>query len=146
MNATALLSLLLSNPQLQQALRAAPVLGQAGPQAMSLGVPTASGGQAQAAIPIASVMNLIAALASRSTRELVEAFGEDEATPDYLLDEYGGRLVDPGVPEQQAAVALQYFRLAGESVRFSESDEDETSLDESDRWLMEAGLEDWGIR
>lgn len=141
-NATALLGLLLSNPQLQQALRAAPVLGQASPRAVQLPMPPGAPSPS-VSIPLGAVLNAIGALTSRSIAELHESTSEfDEEVPAYLLGESDEFVVDPGEADARAAVVLQYFRAAGEAARFGGVGE--SSLDESEAWLRDAGFEDWG--
>lgn len=137
-DATAMLALLLSNPQLQQALRASPVLGRAGSRSVRLAVPSAQG-QQQVSIPLGAVMNLVASLAGRSMAELNATTREDDPeVPAYLVDDRGEWLVDPAEPDDRAALVLQYFRAADEAERFGES----TTFGEDDEGAHAAAYED----
>jgi hypothetical protein len=131
-DATAILGLLASNPQIMQALRAAPVLGQGAPPAIEVAIP---GEEMPVSIPLHHVVHTIAELAARSSIELAEA---DEANDEsYLYNQAGQRLAEPGNLADRSAVVLHYFRLAGEAERFGESDE---GGDESEGWGFEAGF------
>ncbi len=136
-DATAMLALLLSNPQLQQALRASPVLGRAGSRSVRLAVPSGQG-QQQVSIPLGAVMNLVASLAGRSMAELNQTTREDDPeVPAYLVGDRGEWLVDPAEPDDRAALVLQYFRAAGEAERFGES----TGFGEDDEGIYESAYE-----
>jgi hypothetical protein len=119
-DATALISLLASNPQLQQALRAATVQGA--PRAVELVVPTEGGGPRTVSLPLSHVMETIAEMAQRSSIELAEA--DESALPEYL--------VEPANPQARSSLVLHYFRLAGEAERFGEG------LGEADEGFGEA--------
>jgi len=134
-DATALLQMFMSNPQIQEALQAAPVLGHAAPRTVELVIPTERR-PTTVSIPLSAVVSTMAELASRSAVELET--GLPEYDTEYLTNKDGEYFVNPEEPESRAGIVLHYFRLAGEAARFGEHDE--ASLDESEAWAMEAGL------
>lgn len=112
-NAAALVSMLMSNPQLQRALQQAVMQGRAGRREVVMEVPGESGGTRSVAIPLGAVMNTVAALASQAMVELNEQTHEsDPEVPEYLLGEDGQYIVDPADPDQRAALVLHYMRGA----------------------------------
>jgi hypothetical protein len=144
LDATALLGLLMSNPQLQQALRSAAVLGQAA-RPVELVVPT-EGGPTTVSIPLHAVMNTVAEMAERASVELAPE--ADEALPGYLLNEAGEAIVEPSNPPAHAALVLHYFRMAGEAERFGESSPGAPHFGEQDEetWGSAASSEDQEAR
>ena len=135
-DATALLQMLMSNPQLQRALRSASVLGEDAERAVELHVPSARGARAGAttvSIPLSAVVSTVAELASRSAAELEASLPAHDT--EYLASEGGALLVDPEQSESRAGLVLHYFRIAGEAERFGEA-----GLDESEVWANEAGF------
>ena len=73
-NATALMALLMNNPQIMQAMQAAPFSPT--PQGVAINLPN----QAPMSIPLNAVMNTIAQLAQASTRELSTMPGGTSST------------------------------------------------------------------
>lgn len=141
-DATALLSMLLSNPQLQQALRSAPVLGPAGPRAVELAIPTANGSSQTTSVPLGAVMNTVMELARRAREEFNASTQEDDPeVPEYLVGEDGELIVDPANAGARAAAVMYRFRQAGELQRFGG---EARELDESELWAIDAGFEEWG--
>jgi hypothetical protein len=121
-NATALLQMLMSNPQIQQALRTAPVLGQGAQTEVELALPAESG-STTVSIPLRHIVNTVAELASRSAAELsVGAPGLRSQS--YATEDAG--FADP-------AHVLQYLRISSEAERF-----DEATMDEWAEWANEA--------
>jgi len=139
-NATALMALLMNNPQILQALQSMPFSTE--PQGVAVNVPN----RAPVSIPLNAVMNTIAQLAQASTRELSALSGEDEPdVPDYLLADDGSFIVDPANPQERVALALHWLRVDAEVQRYRSSQTFapvEASLDESDAWAVEAGFDD----
>ena len=146
LNATALLGLLTSNPQLMQALRSAPLLRRAGARRVEVDIPNSG----PVSIPLGEVMNAFAHLARASMHELNGLASEDDAEiPEYLLGDDGEPLVDPANEEERAALALHLLRLDGEADRYAELNDlvasdgyFEGDLDESELWAREAGFDD----
>jgi hypothetical protein len=141
---------ILTNPQLQQALQSAPAPGAAAPRTVALPVPSPTAPQQtrQVPIPLGAVMNAIAALTGQSMTELNENMSEEEPeVPAYLVDDDGNFIVDPASPDDRAALVTHLFRLSEEaqrsgsvprqSRRFAEAD---TELDESEQFAIDAGF------
>ena len=151
----ALLSLILGNPQLQQALQRTAVMGSAGPRAVALPVPATwpPHRMRSASIPLGAVMNAIAALAGQSMTELNESTSEDDPeVPSYLVDEEGEFLVDPASPDDRAALVAHLFRVSDQAQRsgpvWTSHDglpEATDELDESETWAREAGFTEAGL-
>ncbi len=142
-NALALLSLMLTNPNLQRAFQTAHTTGAA-PRTVQLPVPTATTPPQTrpVQIPLGAVMNAIAALAGQSMTELNESTSEDEPeVPSYLVGDDGDFLVDPSSPTDRAALVGYLFRMSDEAERagFGRFSEDE-GQDETEVWAGEAGL------
>jgi hypothetical protein len=98
--AQALLSVL-DRPELRQAVSAL-ALGPAGAQQVPVG---------GTAVPPAAFANLLTSLGSRI---LGEQSGEDDAIPEYLLDDVGNLAVDPTVPEQRCERLLELLDTAAD--------------------------------
>lgn len=149
---TALLGLILGNPQLQQALQWAAVMGSAGPRTVQLPVPAtgAPGRMRSVPIPLGAVMNAISALAGQSMVELNATTQEDEPeVSPYLVDEQGDFIVDPASPDDRAALVAHLFRVSDEAQRSAGSwppdggpTEADGELDESEEWARDAGFTD----
>jgi hypothetical protein len=142
-NALALLSLMLTNPNLQRAFQTAHTTGAA-PRTVELPVPaaTAPPQTRPVQIPMGAVMNAIAALAGQSMTELNESTSEDEPeVPSYLVGDDGDFLVDPSSPTDRAALVGYLFRMSDEAERagFGRISEDEAQ-DETDAWAEAAGF------
>jgi len=139
-NATALMALLMNNPQIVQAMQAAPFSPT--PQGVAINLPN----QAPMSIPLNAVMNTIAQLAQASTRELSALPGESEQDiPDYLLAGDGSFIVDPADPQQRAALALHWLRADAEAQRHGSPQafgSGGTGFDEAEAWAREAGFDD----
>ncbi|MGD8588233.1 MAG: hypothetical protein PVG22_05320 [Chromatiales bacterium] len=140
-NATALLGLIMNNPQLMQAIRGAPFARQAGVRRVEVNIPNGE----SVSIPLADVLNTFAVLAQESVLELNDTSSEyAENIPEYLIGEDGEFIVDPQSAEDRAALVLHLLRLDGEMERYAEWDDlnayDET--EESDLWVREAGFDD----
>lgn len=137
--------MILTNPQLQQTLQT-----QAAPRAVTLRMPVAGvpGAARPAQIPLGAVMNAIALLAGQSMTELNEFVSEEEPeVPEYLVDDNGDFIVDPGSADDRAALVAHLFRvdeaaqrLTWESQEYYPLDESEGELDESEEWARAAGL------
>jgi hypothetical protein len=142
------LRLILTNPQLQQALQPAVADASAAvSRTVQLPVPTPAAPQQlrSAQIPLATVFNAIAALAGRVTAELGEDMGEDESA--YLVGDDGYYLVDPASADDRAALAAHLFRLNDAAQRSgwypqldSWSNAAGFELDECDEWARAAGF------
>ncbi len=153
MNATALMSMLMNNPQLMQTLRSAAFSRREEEREVVANIPESG----NVAIPLGAVMNLLSHLARESVLELNQLTSEDDTeTPEYLLGEDGELLVDPANSEDRAALVLHLLRLDGEVARFNESDgivdnfdeeegdsnEQSSVVNNADPWAMEAGFYD----
>lgn len=120
-DATALLSLILSNGQVQDSLRRAAL--QSSPRDLQLRMPRAPGSSRQDVVPLPmnAVVQAIAALASRSTLELQEndsAEADAEQSPhEFLLSESGDLLVEPADYERRTDLVVHYFRCAAQAER-----------------------------
>jgi len=146
----ALLRLILGNPQFQQALQQAAVMGSAGSRAVELPVPATSPPRRMRSIPIplGAVMNAISALAGQSMTELNESTREDDPeVPSYLVDDEGEFIVDPAISADRAALVAHLFRVSEQAERSGGSrptsgrpPEATHELDESEAWAREAGL------
>lgn len=139
-----LLSVILTNPHLQQTLQAGRTTGLPS-RTVELPVPAATAPvrTRPVPIPLGAVMNAIVALAGQSMSELNESTPEDDPeVPAYLVGDNGDFLVDPGSPGDRAALVAHLFRLndevqhAGSLQPAGPSDE----IDESDAWAEEAGF------
>lgn len=161
LDATALLGMLLTNPQIMQALTQAPFMSLPAARGVEVNVPSAG----PVSIPLPDLVNTIAQLAQRSVGEVSEsrteldlASEDDPEIPDFLLTEDGELMADPTNPEDRAALVLHLLRLDGEARRHGSEDLygepdalglfDEMSsepvweIDESDLWAREAGFDD----
>lgn len=143
LDATAMLRLMLANPQLHQALQWSAVLGPAAPREVELPVP-ASGARGRARtvrVPLGAVLNTIMGLTRQSMAELhANGAVEDPAVPEYLLGEDGEFLVDPASSNERAALVEHLFRLSHEAERAGWfEDEGGGYEDESESWAREAG-------
>lgn len=156
-NAMTLLSLMLANPHLQQTLQTAQMTGVP-PRSVALPVPAATAPlqTRQVQIPLGAVMNALAALAGQAMTELNESTSEDEPEmPSYLVGDDGDFLVDPGNPNDRAALVAHLFRLSDEMQRSGyeqpadaeyaddeayREDETEDEQDESEAWAEAAGF------
>lgn len=145
----ALLRMILGNPQFQQALHFASVLGSAAPRTMQLPVPSAGAvpGVRPVSIPLGAVMNTIAELAGHSMEELNASTSEDDPeVPAYLVDDQGQFIVDPGNPQDRAGLVVHLFRMNDEARRSGllgpsgPVPEADVEMDESDEWAREAGF------
>jgi hypothetical protein len=115
-DATALLGLLMNNPQLRQALSSIPVFGQGAPETIELTIP-AQEGTTTVYVPVRHAVAMVAELAARSALEVsAEA---DEAV--IAAAAYAPR-------------TLHHFRLAREAEHFGGSNE---GFDESEVWAAE---------
>ncbi len=120
-DATALLSLILSNAQVQDTLRRAAT--QRVPDDVQLAVPASTGSTRRDVVPLPmnAVVQAIASLAQRSTLELDEALTDEdesaEAPAEFLLTEGGDLIVDPADPHRRADLVAHYFRCAAEAER-----------------------------
>ena len=143
----ALLALILSHPQFQQALQQAGAHGAAAARTVPLQVPSTSvPSQTQVVpVPLGAVMNAIVALAGRSQVELNAATAEDDPeVPSYLVNDDGNFIVDPTSSTDRAALVAHLFRLsdaaAQQGSEWSEASEDAGELDESEEFAVEAGF------
>ncbi|MDX2019473.1 MAG: hypothetical protein SF187_04480 [Deltaproteobacteria bacterium] len=143
MDATALLRLLISNPQLQQALSLASVMGPAAPRSLNLTVPGLMSPMAQprtVSVPLGAAMNALSQLAARSLMELNAYTGEnDPDVPEYLLDEAGEFIVDPANPGARASLVAHLFRIDDATTRPT-PDVTKRALDDVDAWASELGI------
>jgi hypothetical protein len=139
-----LLSLILTNPHLQQTLHASQLTGLPA-RTVQLPVPApAMPAQTRSIpIPLGAVMNAIVALAGQSMSELNESTPEDDPeVPAYLVGDDGDFLVDPSSPTDRAALVAYLFRLndeaqhAGSLQAAQATDEG----DESEAWAEQAGF------
>ncbi|HYD40163.1 MAG TPA: hypothetical protein VEB43_04995 [Anaeromyxobacter sp.] len=141
LDATGMLGLILGNPQLQQALQWAAVLGPRAPRSVQLQIPstTEPGATRDVGLPLGAVMNAIARLATEAVAELDEAAREDAPeVPEYLVGEDGEFVVDVASPEERARAATFMLRVAQEAERARRLD-GVGAGDELDVWAREAG-------
>ena len=148
-DAFGLLRMILTNPQLQQALQSASATA-AVPRTVALPVPSPAAPRyvRNVPIPIGAVMNAILALAGQSMTELNESVSEDEPdVPAYLVGEGGDFVVDPASDDDRAALVAHLFRLndaARRSGRYPQLHRRPKAaprqLDESDAWARTAGF------
>jgi hypothetical protein len=140
LNATALMGLLMSNPQLVQALQSAPF--SASPPGVSVDVPN----RGAVSIPLGALMSSLAQLSQASSRELSELWPEDEAqVPEYLLAEDGSPVVDISKPRDRAALALYWLRRSAEAQRYGVLNSRlrrKARIDPVDAWARDAGFDD----
>jgi len=160
LDATALLGLLLSNPQIMQSVRGAPIASQGvAPPSVQVNVP----GSGPTAIPLGDIMNVFAMLMQRSVEELSDLEAEsdltsedDPAVPEYLFGEDGELLVDPANAQDRAAYTLELLRKHVAEAQcwrdgglaadwdtpnpFDRSGAFARGTDESDLWAYEAGF------
>jgi hypothetical protein len=148
-DALGLLRMILTNPQLQHAMQSAPAMGAQMPRAVHLPIPSPSAPTQTRSvqIPLAAVMNAIAALSGQSMTELSENLSEEEPeVPSYLVGDDGDFIVDPASPDDRAALVAHLFRLSDEAQRSwspqptSQPYEADAELDESDQFAIEAGF------
>jgi hypothetical protein len=138
--------MILSNPQLQQALQQ-PAMGPAAPRTISLPMPARGQqrGSRQATIPLGAVMNAIYALAGQSMEQLNANTREDDpAVPEYLVGEDGEFLVDPASSEARAGLVARLFEIS-ETARSRPAVRRrrrwiESEGDESELFALEAGF------
>jgi hypothetical protein len=134
-NALSLLSMILSNPQLHQALQQAAVMGSAAPRSVPLTMPApALPHMRSLRLPLGAVVNTILRLAGEAMTELNEQ-----------TSEAGDFIVDPTSPDDRAALVAHLFRIDDEARRVgalwqAESSDSAGELDESDEWAREAGF------
>ena len=147
-----MLRVILTNPQFLQALFLAASMGRTGPRSVNLPVP--SGKQPRqrrpVQVPLGAVMNAIAMLARQSMVELNATTREDEPeVPSYLVDEEGEYVVNPTDANARARLVTRLFALSEQTdeteavedvTAWSESDEADAELDESDEWAEDAGF------
>ena len=142
----ALLRMIISNPQLQQALQQR-TMGPAAPRAISLPMPAKGRqhGRRQMTIPLGAVMNAIYSLAGQSMEQLNANTREDDPeVPEYLVGEDGEFLVDPANPRERAELVERLFEIS-EAARSRPAlrrrrRSIESEGDESERWALEAGF------
>jgi len=151
-DALGLLRLILTNPQLQQALQSgAPGAAAATmPRSVELPVPAPAAPRhvRSVPIPLGAVMNAIAALAGQSMTELNEYTREEESeVPEYLVDEAGDFVVDPASADDRAALVAHLFRLSDATQRSGRYPRlnrrpapARVELDEHDQWARDAGF------
>jgi hypothetical protein len=110
-DALGLLRLILTNPQLQQALQV-PSAGGVASTNVQLPVPVAAAPQQLRSlqIPLAAVFSAIGSLAARSESSLAEA--DESDVPDYLVGDDGYYLVDPASADGRDALVVHLFRLS----------------------------------
>lgn len=120
-DATAMLRLILSNPQFLAALQSS--AASSTPQPVRLPVPVAATApqMRQVPIPLGAVLNAIVTLAGASMTDMSAATREDEPeVPGYLVDPRGGFIVDPANADDRAALVTHFFRLSAEAQGASE--------------------------
>ena len=120
------------------------------PRAVELPIPaTGAPRQTQSVrIPLAAVVNALAALTGPTMTELNESTSEeDPEVPAYLVDDNGDFFVDPASADDRAALVAHLFRVSNatqRSGRFPQlrrpSAEADGELDESDAWARAAGF------
>ena len=141
----AMLRMIITNPQLQQALQQS-TMGPSAPRAISLPVPapTRPSGSRQMSIPLGAVMNAIYALAGQSMEQLNANTREDDPeVPEYLVGEDGEFLVDPASSEERARLVTEWFEMSENARRRParrRRQSSEFESDESERWAIEAGF------
>ncbi len=151
----AMLRTIMGNPQLQQAMYWSSMMGQAAPRNLQLPIPAPGypGDVRTVAIPMGAVMGTISTLAGSSRNQMGATTREDESeVPEYLVDEDGGFVVDPGSPDDRLALVAHlfllneeaqrsgWFRPPGESDGEADFDKEEAGEDESEQWAVEAGF------
>ena len=135
-DATALLRMMMGNPQFQQALQSAAVMGQSGARTIGLPVPQ-PGGARTVQVPLGAAVNTVRELAERALSELNASTREDEPeVPEYLLSEEGDFLVDPASSDERAALVAHLFSMNDAAMRRQQP----LDLDEADAWARDAGF------
>lgn len=144
MDGLATLQTILSNPQFQQTMQSAAMIGGARSVPLPMPVPAQPQSQQPLQIPLAAVLNAIVQLAGRSMVELNAGTREEESViPEYLVDEHGEYVVDPASAEDRAALVAHLFRVnaaAQATEAGSDVSEGEPEIDESEVWAEEAGF------
>jgi hypothetical protein len=141
MDATAMLRMMMGNPQLQQALQWAAVLGPAAPRTVELQVPAPNMPARTQQVPLGAALGALGTLLRRSLYELNASTREDEPEmPEYLMGEEGELLVDPASPEDRAALVTHLFRIDAAARRSGLLAESDEGLDEADAFAREAGF------
>ena len=118
--AAAGLTSLLSNPQVQQGLMQL-LMGSMGRQTVRI---------AGESVPTAALANAIEVFAREAAAEQTALRGAaTEATPRYLMDEYGEFVVDPASPEERAALIFELVDEDNEAITaaFDEAEVDRQS-------------------
>jgi hypothetical protein len=146
MDSTALLRMMIGNPQLQQAVQWAAVLGPAAPRTVALNVPAPNVPNRTQEVPLGAALNALGTLLRRSMFELNAGTREDEPEmPEYLLGEEGDFIVDPASPDDRAALVTHLFRIDA-AARRSQQAGAEAGLDEGrgdmDAFARDAGFDD----
>lgn len=147
-DAVGLLRLILTNPQLQHALRVGPSGASPPPVQLPVPVPGAPTELRTTTIPMAAVLNALVALSGRAMTELNENASEDEPeVPEYLVGPDGDFLVDPASADDRAALVTHLFVLsdaARNSGRYPQlsgaPERADVELHESDEWARDAGF------
>jgi hypothetical protein len=143
--------MILTNPQLQQALQSAPAAtGAVLPRTVALPVPSPAAPRQmrRASIPMGAVLNAILALTGQSMAELNESVSEDEPdVPAYLVGDDGQFLVDPASDTDRAALVAHLFRLSDAARRSGRYQPPtrrprarDRPLNDSDEWARAAGF------
>ena len=136
-DALGLLRLMLTNPQLQQALQGVPGVGGYGYGApgvqLPVPVPAAPQQLRSVQIPLAAVFSALGSLAARSeTGQLAESL--DEEPPEYLVGDDGYYIVDPASADDRDALVAHLFRLSDAAQGLG------LELDESEEFANAAGF------
>ena len=145
-DALGLLRLLLTNPQMHQALQSA--RAGATPPSVRLPVPAPDGTQLRPVqIPIAAVLNALVALSGRAMTELNENVSEEEPElPDYLVGPDGDLVVDPASADDRAALVAHLFLLndaaqrSGWYPQMSGAEDADVERDDPETWARDAGF------
>jgi hypothetical protein len=148
-DALGLLRVLITNPQLQQALQSVRA-GAVTPPPVQLPVPVPdTPTQLQPVqVPIAAVLNALVALSGRAMTELNEHVSEDEPeVPDYLVGPDGDFVVDPASADDRAALVSHLFLLSDAAQRSGwypqlngTPEEADVERDETEKWARDAGF------
>ena len=149
-DALAMLRVILTNPQLQQALRSAAPAGAPMARTVQLPVPTPAAPQQlrPVPIPLQEVLRAVLSLAGHTTTGRVgEDVGDDDAEfPEYLVGEDGRFLIDPANADDRLALVGHLFLLNDAARRRPVSATRRRpgstggGWDKSDEWARAAGF------
>jgi len=146
-----LLTMILSNPQFQQALQQAAMTGAGTAAPVALPIPALQppARMRSVDIPLGAVINAIAGLTGPALMQLNARTSEaDPEVPEYLVSEEGEFVVDPASSDERAALVIHMFEVSEEAQRLaalrqqrqSRPRRADTEPDDADAWARDVGL------